>query len=372
MDWSDLELKELLYKYQTGQCSEDEQKQLEVWYNHYEEEAEILGKVPDNKLEQLFFLIDTKIRRMELKTRRHRLYRWVGSVVAVFIIVLGISLLWPGEQENLTLQYVIVPGQERAFLQLSDGREVSLEDVEKIQERNGCVIRNDSLRILDYRSAGEEMECVYNTLTVPWGGEYSVVLSDGTRVRLNSGSVLKYPVKFGKNDRSVNLSGEGYFDVVHNGTPFIVQTMDMDVQVLGTSFNVSAYPDARRVTTTLITGKVIVCDNRDASEYPMDPGYTFSYFRTSGEVKMSYGDEDVYTSWVKGIFKFRDMRLEDIMLQLNRWYNCQVVYGDEGLKELRFSGAAERDRPIEYLLEMISTVTQIHFNIKDNQVIIRR
>ena len=145
----------------------------------------------------------------------------------------------------------------------------------------------------------------------------------------------------------------------------------MDIKVLGTSLNISAYGNDDCIRTTLVEGKVIVANKHDECEYTMAPGHAWTYTRSTDKTEMTECDTELYTSWIKGIFKFRDMPLEEIMQKLNRWYGCSVRFENERLKQLRFSGTAKKDRPIGYLLEMIQSITKVDFEIEGTSVVVK-
>ena len=259
-----------------------------------------------------------------------------------------------------------------AVLQLSDGREVPLNSTAIIQEQEGVVIKNDSSRVLDYTLATTKSEPLYNTITVPAGGEFQVLLSDGSSVRLNSCSALTYPVPFTGDVREVKLTGEAYFDVTKSDKPFIVKMADIDVRVLGTSFNLSGYTTNQDVSVTLVSGEVTVHNHQLQQDFNITPGMRFEYNRENHQVKMTEVDPELYISWMKGKFWFEDMRLEDIMVTLNRWYDCTVSYSDDALRDLRFTGAAEKDRSASYLLELIEMITEVKFQVDGKHILITR
>ena len=234
------------------------------------------------------------------------------------------------------------------------------------------IIENDSSKVLNYTLTTVKSEPLYNTITVPAGGEFSVLLSDGSSVHLNSCSSLTYPVPFMGDVREVKLSGEAYFDVTKSDRPFIVKMEDIDVRVLGTSFNLSGYTTDQNVSVTLVSGKVAIRDHQLQRDFNVTPGMRFEYNRESQQVKMWEVDPELYISWMKGKFRFEDMRLEDIMVTLNRWYDCTITYSDNTLRDLRFTGAAEKDRPASYLLELIEMITEVKFQIDGKHILITR
>lgn len=365
---------DLLKKYRQGKCSEEETEQINRWYHDFDLLAEEIPAIPVEKLTSLRENIECRLEQRKKQKHYRKVWRYVSGVAAILVIALsGVWFLSTYPAENEQQLELIHPGQHYARLQLSDGTLVELDSAAVVKTDYGVVIKEGSSAILDYSLvkavAGES---TFNTIQVPLGGEYCVRLSDGTQVWMNSGSELKFPVTFNNDLREVELSGEAYFKVTKSLTPFVVRTSEMDIWVLGTSFNVSDYREDRYITTTLTEGKIKVTIPRQEQVYEMRPGYVLSCEKGTDHIELKECDPDLYTSWINGKFKFRDMRLEDIMIKLTRWYNCEFFYQNPDLKELRFSGAAEKDRPVNYLLEMIETVTNVHFEINGQTVILRQ
>lgn len=373
-----LQLYTLLKKYRKNRCTTDEISQLTNWYAQFDEEVNKIPTLPQEKLDHLYLEVEHQI-GLDKKQRliSARMFKCVAGVAAI----VAFGWLW-GVYSSFSVKDVdhventwdqnILPGTTRAELMLGDGSKITLDHHTIVKDKNGLLIKKDERPLLDYSLArGEAYQNEMNAISVPLGGEFGVVLSDGTTVWLNSGSTLNYPVSFGDSVREVYLTGEAYFKVSKSPVPFVVKTLDVDVRVLGTSFNISAYSEDERVMTTLVEGKVVVSTQFDAAEYEMKPGFMLSYEKNTKEIGVEECDTELYTSWINGEFKFRDMRLEDIMVKLNRWYNCEFFYQNSELKDLRFTGAAEKDRPVNYLLEMIETVTKVHFEIKGKTVVLQ-
>lgn len=366
------EIYELLKKYREHRCTPEEEGQIMRWYEQYDGEVEILSTLPKDKLEQLWFSIKHRVPVYSQKRRMMIFYRYAVAIV-LFILVGGGYFYFGGVEKKALPELKmrdILPAKGVAVLRLSDGRELPLDKTVEIQEREGLVIRNDASQVLDYSLSESKSEPIYNTITVPVGGEYRVLLSDGSSVRLNSCSSLTYPVSFTGELREVELTGEGYFDITKSDKPFVVKTSELEVRVLGTSFDLSDYRTDGEASVTLVNGKVSVLETRGMKEYHITPGMRFECDKESRHVSLKEVDTDLYISWVKGKFAFEDMRLEDIMLKLNRWYDCTVIYTDDSLRNLRFTGAAEKDRSAEYLLELIETITDVKFEIDGENIII--
>lgn len=373
----------LIQKYREHRCSEDELQQLDNWYGLFDDEADRIPSVPDEKLEYLLSRIEQKIEvgntlnaQNKEKNRLRTVLSWVGGVAAILAICLitGYYLMPPTDDTPVNqIIASIPPGSQQAELILEDGSKVSLSNTTVVKDKEGQLLKKDSSSVLDYTAVAEaSAKNRFNTIAVPLGGEYSVILADGTQVWLNSGSSLKYPVVFSGEKREVRLTGEAFFKVTKSKISFIVKTSNIDIKVLGTSFNISAYESDDRIRTTLVNGSVIVSSNHDDQEYKLTPGHSLSYTKATNQVAVEECDTDLYTSWMDGEFKFRDMRLEDIMIKISRWYDCQVIYEDKSFKDLCFSGSAERGRPANYLLALIETITPVHFEIQEDRIIVKK
>ncbi len=310
------------------------------------------------------------------RERRQKLFivRYVAAAVILFSLgtfVWGLNSRF--EKQQVTLTSGIKPGGPRASLILNNGQEVLLDKQMCMVEADSSVVLNNKEGELSYRNIREnQRETGFNTLKVPCGGEYQLILADGTMVRVNSGSELIFPTRFNGEKREIFLKGEAYFQVAYDSKkPFYVRVHDYAVRVTGTAFNVTSYSDESRVMTTLVEGSISVIGNDSAWNYDLTPGHILSFDRETSRVTTETCDPRIYTSWVDGEFKFRDMRLEDIMKKLNRWYNFQVEFEDEALRGLRFSGAAEKYNPLEYFLKMIESITKVKFDIKGEKIVIK-
>ena len=269
--------------------------------------------------------------------KRHRIFMPMVAAVIVLLFGVGGILFW-----SLSKQSAVVPVVqeiERAVgvpvLTLANGKMISLVDDIKhpIRESDADVFVGDSSSLMyvvdkKQKAVGEE---VYNTLYIPKGGEYSLVLADGTRVWLNSETTLRYPVNFIGMQRVVQLEGEAYFEVSPDSLrPFYIQMNGNSIKVLGTSFNVSNYTTDGSWNTTLAEGKVEVCSR--GKLYTLTPGDHFTADITTGEARIVRVNPLQYSSWKEGKVIFQDERLEDIIRKLARWYDFEVFYIHSELK----------------------------------------
>ena len=313
----------------------------------------------------------------ERKSRRMTL-RW--SVAASVILLIGLFVgrmvnEWRDLDEMRMLAETerIVPGV-KAELILSTGERVVLNQQRvSIEGVNETGIQNDSVTGLNYTMAkvqGEEL--VYNTMRIPVGGFYQLALSDGSKVWLNSMTELRFPVAFTGEERKVYLTGEAYFEVAPDSKhPFIVVTEEgMEVKVYGTEFNMSTYQHGV-VQTVLVSGKVGIRVNATGKEVMLAPKQMAEYSEKTGMVRVEEADPYRYIAWKDGEFVFERETIEEIMERLGRWYDVQVFYENESLKQKRFTGVISRYENIEQVLRLIEGPATLRFEVKGNVVMVK-
>ena len=314
-------------------------------------------------------IYDRKSRRMTL--------RW--SIAASIILLVGlfvgrtISGVRDIHEEQELAKSVMQPGTSKAILMMADGKEVVLE-----QGQNLNILLNERVRVatssqgIVYEEHGKGMVTEeYNKLTTPVGGEYSLVLSDGTKVFLNADSELKYPVEFSDGKRIVDLKGEAYFEVHKDSLrPFIVRMNGAEVTVLGTSFNVNTYGDDGQIYTTLVNGSVRVASMKNKQEEILKPGMQSVMNVQSGLLTVRKVDVEPYVAWREGRFVFRAMTLDLIMRQLQRWYDFEVFYQNSELKDYEFRGVIKRDMDLDKVLSVIKATTNVDFEVKGKVITI--
>ena len=367
-----------------------EGKQMDDEVSEWAKESD-RGKRILDELKDLDFYVEKEAKKREIEKcysweefmtwrrryERRRKLLVVRCVAAVVILFLVSTCVWfvnrGGEESQFMFPSEIKPGSLRASLILNDGQEIMLDKRLSLMESDSSVVLSNEKGELSYRNVRERAgESSVNTLRVPCGGEYQLMLADGTRVRVNSESELVFPTCFNSDRREVFLKGEAYFQVAPDSDkPFYVRVNDYIVKVTGTSFNVTSYTDDPCTMTTLVEGKVSVYGNDSTWNCDLTPGYMLKFDKGTARVTSEECDPRIYTSWIDGEFKFRDMRLEDIMKKLNRWYDFEVAYEEEELKDLRFSGAAEKYNPVEFLLKMIEEVTKVRFDIEGKRIMVK-
>lgn len=303
------------------------------------------------------------------KRRIRRMSFYCTSVsAALFFLIVGIShivSLYNDTQDKAPITPTVVSfpetGGRKAILTLANGEKVDLS-VKKgtISNANSTVINNTANQLLTYKKVERVSSAPQiNTLAVPGGGEYQLLLSDGTRIWMNAGSVLRYPTSFVEGKREVFLKGEAFFEVAKDTRhPFIVHTDRLSVEVLGTSFNLSAYPDYK-IYATLEKGHIKVSTSK-----------TSVVLNPDQQAVIEAGNDDIvtrdvpaylFTSWAKGNYEFRNTPLEEIAAQLSRWYNVEICFKNESLKNKKFAGIIFRNEELNFAIEVIEKVSNVHF-----------
>lgn len=311
------------------------------------------------------------------KNSRYRVKRYLKYAAIIVAFVLAGGTWWMVKENpeeiisvELSETSMLSPGTPKAYILFSSGQRMDLTTTEHdtmIMEK-GMQVRVGSSGKISYIPGDSgsilKQEIVYNTIVVPRGGEYKLELADGTLVWLNSDSELRYPVKFAGSQRDVWLKGEGYFEVSKNPEkPFRVVVDDMIVKVLGTSFNINAYKDRGNILTTLVSGKVDIQDMSGKSLVVMSPNQQVD-FRHGKISSVQEVDITRFVSWIDGKFYFNDMTLENIMSQLQRWYDIEVFFVNEELKSYPFTGVIRRDFTAGQIFEIIEKTTRVKFNVR--------
>ncbi|WP_316815403.1 FecR family protein [Pedobacter nyackensis] len=274
----------------------------------------------------------------------------------------------------------IIPGSNKATLKLQNGQLIELNDKPQgeIASIAGVSIRKDKNGQLVYQVSNntEKESQGINTISTPKGGQYQIILADGTKVWLNAMSKLSYPTSFKGNKREVTLEGEAYFDVKKNtAQPFLVNSNGQQIEVLGTHFNVNAYADEDDVKTTLIEGSVRLTTlnkqqkiNRNSKIATLVPGQQ-AITNTTGKLSLQAADMEQAIAWKNGEFSFSGRRVDEVMRQIARWYDVDIEYRtDVSNKELM--GSVSRFKDIREVLRKLEYTSVIHFKIEGRRIIV--
>lgn len=210
-------------------------------------------------------------------------------------------------------------------------------------------------------------EIRYSEIAVPFGQMSQLTLSDGTRVWLNSGTTLRYPEQFGENSRSVSINGEAYFEVAKMpAKPFTVNTADMKVEVLGTSFNLSAYKEDAATSVTLVKGKVAVQNSDGKTIALLNPGQMATKNKNETKLAIQNVETGFYSAWIEGKIFFDDEPLDQIAVKLERWFNVEITFSNEHLKSLRFTGTILKNKPVDQIMQALELLSPIRFKHQIN------
>ena len=380
------EIARIIQKSLKGKLSESEERQLSGWRKVSDENerafqrmiSEDFYTIGMEKLE----MYDSRVaygRFLQKKYQQRRKRRFlinmarVAAVALPFVIALVLYVGLNREEEQMvrpSLASNILPGTSKAVLTLANGQMIPLG-----KEATDSTIITDGTQIsasgsgVTYASGVESESVVYNKLEIPRGGEFCLTLSDGTRVWLNSETSIQYPVAFGAMERRVFVQGEAYFEVAKDANkPFTVQFMSSSVTVLGTSFNIRAYPEEKRSQTTLAEGSVRIYS--PGSSMLLKPGEQAEVSALSGEMVKQEVEVKNFTSWKDGRFVFEQQPLEYIMRTLERWYDIRVIFKDEGAKRISLSGNMKRYGDFSQVMKMLQMTGDVRFELHGNDVYI--
>jgi transmembrane sensor len=399
----------LFEKYLENHCSEDEIKILLEYFKIPENELLLkqlilaeLQKVGEfdthiTDVDQRLNAVYHHVQEHILETGQQQGFRWwiswprITAAAAFILIALSFGLYFFSDTENSTIQYNvgstqldIAPGGNKAILTMADGRKISLNDA-----NNGLLVEQSGIRITKtadgqliytvsdrpdgrpgYRTQNSELQ--YNMVETPRGGQYQVILPDGTKVWLNAASSLKYPPSFASlKERRVEMNGEAYFEVAKDKRhPFIVKTDKQEVEVLGTHFNINTYADEPGVKTTLLEGSVKISQLNTHNSQLLKSGQ--QSVLTSNGISVSEINAEDAIAWKNGLFRFDNEKLGSIMGKVGRWYDVDVIWQDEGLKNELFGAVTSRFTNVSSLLKMMEQTGDVKFKIGDGKIIVSK
>lgn len=362
----DRDSNDLLKKYEAGECTPEEAAQVESWYTHALKTNE---KFP----------VDPAIRAgikkrtwNSLREKRSFNYSYIAAAASVILLLsIGGGLLYtrqfsPSEPVKVA---DIQPGGDKAILTLGDGTKIALDSVKSGQFANlaGVTISKSGTGQLIYKVNTQNSNTSINTITTPNGGQYQIILPDGSKVYLNAASSLTYPTQFAGNERKVTLAGEGYFEVTKDASrPFKVASLSQIVTVIGTHFNVSCYTN-EQVRTTLAEGKVQVLQSSTGQSQPLIPGQQSTLTPQGIDIKPVNVDNAL--AWKDGLFIFNQTQLSDALRQICRWYDVDAEFS--ALPDKKIYGEFSRNVPLSEVLHMLSIASGIEIQRNGRKLIVK-
>ncbi|RTE52126.1 DUF4974 domain-containing protein [Arenibacter aquaticus] len=373
---------DLISKYFSGKASEEEIALIFQWIDRSPKnkrafiqfkQSYALDAKSDEDLEKAWLLLEEKLD----KGKPSNYFSGFLRYAAIFLLIgsLGYLLTKPNVPSE-----VLVFDKNAIILKMGDG---SIETITELGERtiveqNGMVVGKQQGSVLNYRGESDKAfhsKPIYNELSVPYGKSFKLVLSDGTRIHLNSGSSIKYPVKFtNSTKRQVFLSGEAFFEVTKDAShPFVVRVNDLNVRVLGTKFNVSSYPEEDDVNTVLVEGSVALHQNMSDFNLEgavfLEPGNKGVWNPNSKETKIEEVDTNLYTSWMEGRLIFRNTPFKVMRKKLERHYNVSIVNRNKILEEKTYNAVFDVES-IEQVFRTLQEIYAIEYVINENNIII--
>ena len=410
----------LIFKHLNGRLTEQEKEELDRWIQENDQNKALFARLTDehNLVSQLndfsFSNKDEAWERIVLETGFRKnshtsaVYRsWLKyAAAAILLIISGVTLFKIlNTRDNMENQIAVtsqkpdlLPGKNKAVLTLADGSEILLDEVSKGQiarQENILITKTDDGQLVYTLNKTKNPESgtaaipTFNNISTPRGGQYKVILPDGSKVWLNAASTLKYPTEFSDTGRKVELKGEAYFEIakaeyIKDGRkhriPFLVLSAGQSVEVLGTRFNVNSYANERNVTTTLVEGSVRVIsatnktDNireKAGHEIMLRPGEQ-SRLSLAGKDPVpvvSKADMDEVIAWKNGEFQFKNADIQTIMRQISRWYDVEVEFQGK-IPDTKYRGKIPRNVPVSQLFEILQT-SGVNFKIEGRKIIVR-
>lgn len=388
----------LIGKYLENSLNAEEESALTEWINASEDNRRLFAELNDPQqlvanLQQFYAYDSNRIsRRISEQVpafegpvtapvhRVHFIRRW-GWAAAVALLLAGSAYYLLNKKDTPALiaakTVEITPGMQGAILTLADGRQVVLDSMASgvVAQQGGTsvVLHNGKLQ---YDASGEAASGIqYNKMTTPKGRQFEVTLPDGTKVWLNAASSIRYPTAFTGNERKVEVYGEACFEVAKDaGKPFLVNVNNKaSIEVLGTLFNVNAYENEKTINTTLLNGSIKVATHPNS--IVLKPGQQAQISTIPGTNKpagnievINHPDMEKIMAWKNGLFNFEGAGIEEVMRQLERWYNIDVVY-ENGIPDIQFIGEISRQLSLSDLLEILRR-TEVDFRVEGRKLIV--
>ncbi|MFY0600117.1 MAG: FecR domain-containing protein [Cyclobacteriaceae bacterium] len=375
-----------------GNISAEDNSELQFWLDESEDNQDLFDKVNQDQYlldklsiyelfnnEKAWASLESKLPQSKVvKFSSPIMLRYAASILLPLVLISSLLYFYLETRPQDSLANVdetIHPGTQKATLILSDGEQVDLQhtDAPKTIQQGIVQVKNQNQTLAysidEEEPVTEQAPVIYNELITPRGGNYNLTLEDGTTVWLNAASTLKFPVAFTDTIRQVYLVGEAYFDVSHDGKPFIVSTDERDIRVLGTSFNVSAYTDESNLITTLVEGSVMLQTPTTAEVLKPNDQAIVSF--TDDQIEITTVNTSIYTSWVDGKIEFSYDNMEAVMRKLSRWYDFEYTFENLDAQKFHFSASLDNSENISAILEMIKLTTDINLKLEDNTIVIQ-
>jgi len=391
---------QLLNKYLKRQCTAGEVRQLLAYFDapsneaalksaiqaafeQTDSETEVTGERADLAIADVRQQLLLKIGQQHGRKVKKLTWQGIAAAVLLFLSV-GTYFIFrkpstnPGIVSQSQVKNDIAPGGNKAILILSNGKQIILSGAKNsklAQQGRTNILKTADGQVVYHTANGptEPAAIVYNTMKTPMGGQYDLMLADGTKVWLNAASSITYPVEFTGNERKVNITGEAYFEVAHNAAkPFRVSANGQTVEVLGTHFDMNAYADEPTLKTTLFEGSIRIDLNGQSAM--LKPGQQAQIKNNSSSpdivVTSNINTEEVI-AWKNGYFFFYGENIESIMRKVSRWYNVDIAY-EKSISDEAFGGSISRFENVSQLLDVLQRTGSVHFKVEGRRITVMK
>ncbi len=380
-------------------CKRTDQEDIEKWekwLQKYPEHQQSIGELKatilalgyysgEESVQANYFRLQQQIKKRSDQHRFKKIGKTVWFKIAAAVLAVGAISLFLFRQQapketNAIVQQVGSPGKDAAILTLKDGSVISLTDIRNgsvVALQGGVEIQKNKNGELVYRAVEQDAAATaaVNKITTNRGNQYQVILPDGSKAFLNANSTLTYPLKFAQNARTVRMTGEIYFEIskleVQTGgdkkrIPFYVETAEQKIEVLGTHFNVNAYPDEPYTTTTLLEGSVRVTSLKRNESVLLKPGQRSLL---SERLRIDHTDSSQDVAWTQGDFVFKGEELSSLLRKISRWYNVDVEC-PQRLEKLKFDGMVSRSQPLSSIIDMLEITGKVKIKLNGRRLIV--
>lgn len=377
-------MKNIISKLLMGTISENELIELRNWLNDPRNQSILESYVGDyhdlnltllkNNVDVAYNKVVNQIDRNERPIKK--LFPNWAKYAAAVVLLFGVGFFYQHEFFTPKDESIIISKNESIILELDNGdiQTIDVSKIKEVRDTDGNVIGTQKQNRISYNQKDHNVALAFNTLRVPYGKQFQLELSDGTVVHLNAGSSLRYPMNFlSEGPRQVFLSGEGYFDVTENKiNPFIVNVNELDVKVLGTEFNISAYTEDSNVDVVLVKGSVSLNSHGGLLDglTNLVPGQKGSFGNISNKISITQVYTEIYTSWMIGYLVFKEQTFDHILTKLERHYNIEIENRNKVLGNEIFN-ASFNNVDIEKVLSFFNDTHEIDYIIENNKIIIK-
>jgi ferric-dicitrate binding protein FerR (iron transport regulator) len=364
-----------------GDATPGEHEELAAWLaqsadnqKEYDEMIRI-HQITQKTIKPHTYNIDNAWQKVAAQTISKQQRQWITpllryAAILVSILTIGTYFYMDSAVERKPIDITKI---DQPTLVLADGEEVVLDEKSfSIQQSNTTIEKTNENKITYQATADTKIKNSTNQLIIPRGKDYQLELSDGTKIWLNSESELTYPSHFDEDQRIVTLKGEAFFDVAKDANhPFIVEVDGVNVEVLGTSFNITAYDTDASIATTLVTGSVKLVPEEGSTEI-IKPNEQYSYNKISKVSTTRTVDTELYTSWIDNYYTFNDATINEIITKIARWHNIEYQFENEQIKETRFSLKIQKETSLANIIDVINFTNELYLEIVNNSIHIKK